>query len=53
MQDLGQKARMLSEILEAMQQEEAAKCAALADVRSLHQALDQAQVPLRYLVYAL
>lgn len=42
-QDLGEKARMLSEILEAMQQEEAAKCSALADVRSLHQALDQAQ----------
>lgn len=53
MQDLGQKAHMLSEILEAMQQEEAAKCGALADVRSLHQALDQAQVHLRCLAFAL
>lgn len=41
--ELGQKARMLSEILEAMQLEESAKSAAFADVRSLHQALDRAQ----------
>lgn len=45
-QELEQKARMLADILEALQQEEAARAAAAAEARSLHAALDQAQVAL-------